>query len=376
MNNIPLSKLGYGCYALGGAYGNKVDVSRAIELIHLAYDLGIRFFDTADQYGTEAILGKAVRPFRSQVALATKVGAGSGLDRKNILASCDASLKRLQTDYIDLYQIHYDDPSVSVAAVVETLELLKSQGKIRSYGVGHLPLDKTLQYLELGRPQTVLAEMNAASLERYRELRPLQQDHDFGIIAFSVTGRGLLTGKIPSVPHFPGSDIRRLDPFFKRGKLASGLRIKDKLAEIGRRLNATPAQTAIAWVLGNSGVAAALTGPTDPQHLRENCAALDLNLDSSWQQEISEFIRQEGELLQTQITKEIQSIIHAPLAAGKKAREDLIYVLEHGIENGLIPYETGVDLFTQLLQLRDSPADMESLQVLMAKVREHTRLDA
>ena len=376
MNNIPLSKLGYGCYALGGAYGNKVDISRAIELIHLAYDLGIRFFDTADQYGTEAILGKAVRPFRSQVALATKVGAGSGLDRKNILASCDASLKRLQTDYIDLYQIHYDDPSVSVAAVVETLELLKSQGKIRSYGVGHLPLDKTLQYLELGRPQTVLAEMNAASLERYRELRPLQQDHDFGIIAFSVTGRGLLTGKIPSVPHFAGSDIRRLDPFFKRGKLASGLRIKDKLAEIGRRLNATPAQTAIAWVLGNSGVAAALTGPTDPQHLRENCAALDLNLDSSWQQEISEFIRQEGELLQTQITKEIQSIIHAPLADGKKAREDLIYVLEHGIENGLIPYETGVDLFTQLLQLRDSPADMESLQVLMAKVREYTRLNA
>ena len=133
MNNIPLSKLGYGCYALGGAYGNKVDVSRAIELIHLAYDLGIRFFDTADQYGTEAILGKAVRPFRSQVALASKVGAGSGLDRKNILASCDASLKRLQTDYIDLYQIHYDDPSVSVAAVVETLELIKSQGKIRSY---------------------------------------------------------------------------------------------------------------------------------------------------------------------------------------------------------------------------------------------------
>ncbi|MDD4658690.1 MAG: aldo/keto reductase [Eubacteriales bacterium] len=376
MNNIPLSKLGYGCYALGGAYGNKVDVSRAIELIHLAYDLGIRFFDTADQYGTEAILGKAVRPFRSQVALATKVGAGSGLDRKNILASCDASLKRLQTDYIDLYQIHYDDPSVSVAAVVETLELLKSQGKIRSYGVGHLPLDKTLQYLELGRPQTVLAEMNAASLERYRELRPLQQDHDFGIIAFSVTGRGLLTGKIPSVPHFPGSDIRRLDPFFKRGKLASGLRIKDKLAEIGRRLNATPAQTAIAWVLGNPGVAAALTGPTDPQHLRENCAALDLNLDSSWQQEISEFIRQEGELLQTQITQEIQSIIQAPLADGKQAREDLIYVLEHGIENGLIPYETGVDLFTELLQLRDSPADMESLQVLMAKVREYTRLNA
>jgi aryl-alcohol dehydrogenase-like predicted oxidoreductase len=370
MSKIPLSKLGYGCYALGGAYGKKIDVSRAIELIHLAYALGIRVFDTADQYGTEEVLGKALRPFRSQVSIATKVGSGSGLDRKNILASCDASLKRLQTDYIDLYQIHYDDPAVSVADVVETLELLMSRGKIRSYGVGHLPLDKTRQYLELGRPQTVLAEMNAAALDRYRELRPLQQSHDFGIIAFSVTGRGLLTGKIPSVPHFVGSDIRRLDPFFKRSKLASGLRIKDKFAEIGRKLHATPAQTAIAWVLGNPGIIAALTGPTDPEHLRENCAAVKLSLDLSWQQEINEFVRREGELMQAQIAQEIQSILHAPVSDGIQAREDLIYVLEHGIENGLIPYETGVDLFSELLQLRDSPASMESLKVLMNKVRE------
>lgn len=370
MSKIPLSKLGYGCYALGGAYGKKIDVSRAIELIHLAYALGIRFFDTADQYGTEEILGKALRPFRSQVSIATKVGSGSGLERKNILASCDASLKRLQTDYIDLYQIHYDDPAVSVANVVETLELLMSRGKIRSYGVGHLPLDKTRQYLELGRPQTVLAEMNAAALERYRELRPLQQSHDFGIIAFSVTGRGLLTGKIPSHPHFAGSDIRRLDPFFKRGKLASGLRIKDKLAEIGRKFNASPAQAAIAWVLRHPGIIAALTGPTDPEHLRENCAAVELNLDSSWQQEISAFVRREGELMHAQIAQEIRSILHAPVSDPTQAREDLICVLEHGIENGLILYETGVDLFTELLQLMDSPACLESLRVLMAKVRE------
>lgn len=188
MSPLPLSKLGYGCYALGGAYGHKIEITRATELIHLAYDLGIRFFDTADQYGTEAVLGKALGSLRPKVAIATKVGAKGGLTRKNILASCEASLKRLQTDYIDLYQVHYDDPAVSVEEVVETLEFLKAMGKIRHYGIGHLPLDKTLQYLELGQPQTVLAEMNAASLDRYQELRPLQQEHDFAIIAFSVTG--------------------------------------------------------------------------------------------------------------------------------------------------------------------------------------------
>lgn len=368
MSKIPISKLGYGCYALGGAYGNTVEVSRAIELIQLAYDLGIRFFDTADQYGTEAILGQAVRSFRSEIALATKVGAELGLARKNILASCDESLRRLDTEYIDLYQIHYDDPSVSVAEVVETLEFLKGQGKIRSYGVGHLPLDKTLQYLEYGHPETVLAEMNAASLERYQELRPLQQGHDFDIIAFSVTGRGLLTREIPWVPHFSDTDIRRLDPLFKGSKLASGLRIKDKLTEIAGRINATPSQLAIAWVLGNPGVVAALTGPTDPQHLRENCASLDLNLEPSLQQEISDFIRQEEKIKQTHISHEIQGILHTPATDSKLAKEGLVYVLEHCIENGLIPYQVGVDLFSQLMQLEDSPTSLKPIQKILAKM--------
>lgn len=369
MNTIPFSKLGYGCYALGGAYGNKVEISRATELIHLAYDLGIRYFDTADQYGTEALLGKALRSCRQDVVIATKIGAKGGLGRKNILASCEASLNRLQTDYIDLYQIHYDDPAVSVEEVVETLEALKDTGKIRHYGVGHLPLDKTMKYLELGQPQTVLAEMNAASLDRYRELRPLQHTHDFGIIAFSVTGRGLLTGAIPPCPHFPDTDLRRLDPLFKRSKLASGLRIQEKLAAIGRQINATPAQVAIAWVLGNPGVVAALTGPTDPLHLKENCTALDLKLGSRLQQEISDFIRQQRELLQARVAQEIEAILQ-PTAANCLQREDLIYVLEHCIENSLISYKAGVDLFSQLLQLEDSSNSLEGLQNIMVRIRE------
>lgn len=370
MSPLPLSKLGYGCYALGGAYGHKIEITRATELIHLAYDMGIRFFDTADQYGTEAVLGKALGSLRPKVAIATKVGAKGGLTRKNILASCEASLKRLQTDYIDLYQVHYDDPAVSVEEVVETLEFLKAMGKIRHYGIGHLPLDKTLQYLELGQPQTVLAEMNAASLDRYQELRPLQQEHDFAIIAFSVTGQGLLTGTLPPAPRFTETDIRRLDPLFKRSKLASALRIQEKLAAVGRQINATPAQTAIAWVLGNPGVAAALTGPTDPGHLRENCAALDIRLDFRLQKEIDEFIRREGQLLHASIAQEMEAILSNPAPDSNRLKEDLVYVLEHSLERGLIPYQTGVDLFRQLLQLDPASASQGRLLEIVDEIRE------
>lgn len=367
MAKFPFSRLGFGCYALGGAYGKRIDSSQAIKIIRLAFALGIRFFDTADSYGTEEILGQAVFPFRQEVAIATKVGGDCGLGRKAILASCEASLKRMGADYIDLYQIHYDDPDHGVAEVVEALELLKSHGKIRHYGIGHLPLPRTKEYLTLGRPLTVLAEMNVAALNRYLELRPQQKFHDFGLIAFSVTGRGLLTGPIP--PSFAPADIRRLDPFFRGGKLAHGLAVKDKLAEIARELNASPAQVAIAWVLGKPGVVAALTGPTDPRHLRENCAALGLEL-GPYQEEIDKFIQREGELLRTRLAQEILAILQNPITDVKGAKEDLVYLLEHCIEENLIPYPVGVALFTKLLSLEDNQGAIKDLQAIKDQARE------
>ena len=122
MNRLSLSQLGFGCYGLGGAYGRQVDAPTATRLIHMAYDLGIRFFDTADNYGAEEVLGKALGSRRTRVVLATKVVAGGNLSREHIVESCQASLRRLATDYLDLYQVHYDDPKTPAAAVVETLE--------------------------------------------------------------------------------------------------------------------------------------------------------------------------------------------------------------------------------------------------------------
>lgn len=378
--DIPHSRLGFGCYALGGAYGDKVDSSRGEKLIHLAYDLGIRFFDTADQYGTEELLGRATKPFRQEISIATKVGVDSQgkttLNRAHIIASCETSLRKLDTDYLDLYQVHYDDPGIPVSEVVDTLEVLKTQGKIRQYGVGHLPVEKTRQYLELGKPLTVLAEMNAAALNRYRELRPLQERHEFGIIAFSITGRGLLTGKISEDTQFAPSDLRSLDPFFKRNKLASGLRIKNKLAEVGVNYSATPAQMAIAWVLSQSGVDAALTGPTDPDHLRENCRAMHLSLDPADLEDINKSIQRENQALQVQTLQEIRGIVDGPVNPNpSKAAEDMLYVLEHGIEGELIPYEAGVELFMQVMKLRKSPQNPGEISSCQEKIRSLLQLD-
>lgn len=368
---IPKPRLGYGCYALGGAYGHKVEPSEAIKLIETAYDLGIRFFDTADQYGSEEVLGRATYSFRKQIAIASKVGAGPGgignLTRSHILASCDASLQRLGTDYLDLYHVHYDDASTPVADVVETLEFLKNQGKIRAYGIGHLPLDKTREYLVLGKPKSIMTELNVASPARYRELLPLYGQYELSIIAFSITGRGLLTGKISPSTQFPAHDIRSHDPLFKRHKLASGLRIMGKLQDMGKRVGATPAQLAIAWVLNQKGIALALTGPTNPDHLRENCSALDLRLEKSCLAELDAFLYREGEYAREQITQDVMEILNATVTRENQGVEDLIYVLEHCIETELIPYTTGVQLFSRLCQ--DKNPRLETLEAVKAEIK-------
>jgi aryl-alcohol dehydrogenase-like predicted oxidoreductase len=345
MNRLSLSQLGFGCYGLGGAYGRQVDAPTATRLIHMAYDLGIRFFDTADNYGAEEVLGKALGSRRTRVVLATKVGAGGNLSREHIVESCQASLRRLATDYLDLYQVHYDDPKTPAAAVVETLEDLKGQGKIRAYGLGHLSRRRLEEYLHWGRPATVLAEFSAAARDRYMELRPLQGRYDFGIVAFSITGRGLLTGTISANPAFAPADIRRLDPLFRRARLAWGLKIADRLRKGARDFGVTPAQMAIAWVLHQPGIVSALTGPLNPDHLRENCVAREIKLDPAWLGDFQAFLCQGEAELRRRVGEEICSI----LSKAAPEQEDLVYVLEHCVEMELLAPELAADLFARLL---------------------------
>jgi len=147
-----VSEVGVGSYSLSGAYGRK-NTQRFMGMIDRAVELGVNFFDTAHAYGgAERVLGEALKPYRDDVIIASKIGMKGGtkpnLSREHIMASCDESLGRLQTHYIDLYQVHFDDPDTPVRETVLALEELVDEGKILRYGVGHLPANRAREYFE------------------------------------------------------------------------------------------------------------------------------------------------------------------------------------------------------------------------------------
>ena len=233
-----LSEIGLGCYALSGAYGRR-DPEPFVDLLRQAHERGVTFFDTAGIYGpAEEILGRAVAPFRGQAWIATKVGARDDGQRDcsagQVLASCEQSLRRLNTDRIDLYQVHFDDPDTPVEETVGALEQLKAAGKIRHYGVGHLPASRMVTYFSAGQVFSTLAELSAVARSARERILPLCREQGVGLIAFSTTGRGLLTGQIGPQTTFEEGDLRRIDPLFQRERLASGLRIAQRFRTAGR----------------------------------------------------------------------------------------------------------------------------------------------
>lgn len=265
-----ISEVGVGCYSLAGVYGEK-DVDQFKKMLLRAVELGVNFFDTAEGYGdAEHILGEVMRPYREEVIIATKVGIKGNtkpnLSAEYLTTACDKSLDRLKTDYIDLYQVHFDDPTTPVEETVAALEDLVAEGKIRHYGVGHLPAHRIETYCETGDIFSILMELSAVSRYSRKTLLPLCNKYEVGGIAFSTTGRGLLTGKICK-PSFGPGDLRSIDILFQRENFQSGLRITERVAELGEEYNKTPVQVAIAWVLSQPRITCALTGPSTVPHL-------------------------------------------------------------------------------------------------------------
>lgn len=372
-----ISTLGYGCYALSGAYGAKLEESEMISVLQYAYELGIRFYDTSSSYtNTEEVLGKAVKHFRNDITIASKVGLTddnkTDLSKEFIKTSCESSLKKLETDYIDIYQVHFHDPNTPIAETIEALEALKKDGKIRFYGIGHLPIDKTEEYLKLGNISFVLAEMSPANTYRYKELHPLQTRYSFDIIAFSITGRGLLSGSINTSTKFANDDIRNIDPLFEKSKMISGIRISKKLKEIGDRYGKTSTQVAISWTIQNPGVIVGLTGPTTIKHLEENSLALNWSLDKENIEEIDCFIEKEEIELKKAICEDIQSILNSNLSSDiDQSYKDLIYIIEHCMENRLISYEDGVGKYREIMRAKNSN---NSSQEKLNEIREELKL--
>lgn len=362
IGELEVSCLGYGCYGVGGAYGAK-DPSLWEGLIRKAFDLGITLFDVAEAYGpAEEILGRAVAPFRDQVVIASKVGVGPSGERDasrgRVLEACQASLRRLGTDRIDLYQIHFDDPKTPIAETVGALEELRSQGKIREYGVGHLPFERVKEYCEMGRTAGVLFELSAVARASTRDILPfLGQRAAAGKgpvgLAFSPTGRGLLTGAIGPDTEFGQGDIRSLDWLFRGAKRASGLRVRDRLAEIGARLGKTPAQVAIAWVLAQPGVRVALTGPSRAEHLEENVGAVGWEFPGPELSDLEAFLTAEDQRIRAESLVAAEDIMARPLRQeADGAYQDLIFAMETAVELGKVAEADVIGLITTMIKVR------------------------
>jgi aryl-alcohol dehydrogenase-like predicted oxidoreductase len=369
-----LSEIGIGCYALSGVYGKK-DPEQFIGLLQRAHDLGVTFFDTADIYGpAEDILGRAVAPFRDQVWIATKVGAKvdgrPDCSAEHVLSSCEQSLQRLQTDYVDLYQIHFNDPHTPVEETVKALEKLKAAGKIRHYGVGHLPPSRVEAFFDAGEVFSALVELSAASRGARQRVLPLRRDHDVGVIAFSATGRGLLTGVIGPGHVFEEGDIRgRLDSLFQRERFASGLRVAERFRALGAKYGKTPVQVAIAWVLAQPSIICALTGPSTIPHLEENLGGSGWTIAPDDLEELEQLFREEDERLRQEQVQSIRAILEQELDSGN-AFADLVYLFETLIELKLAAEEEILPLFQRLWALRerqDAPA-LEEMQAIQGEL--------
>ena len=369
-----LSEVGVGCYPLGGVYGEK-DVGEFKRMLVRAYELGINFFDTAGIYGDgERILGETMKPFRQKVYLATKVSLmgedQTRLTYDTLKIACENSLKALRTDYIDLYQVHFDDPTTSVSETVAGLEKLVTQGKIRRYGVCHLPRERIKEYCQEGDLFSVLMELHVAAPQARQSLLNLCQEYDVGGIAFSVTGRGILTDKIKVGTRFKEGDLRQIDPLFQRERMESALRIASFLAELGRKCGKTAVQTAIAWVLAQPGIVSALTGPSRIDHLEENAAASGWNLDVQDLSELEVFLTQEMWRLSQEQTDSIHLILNSSLPnKPDQAFIDLVYVVETSLVLGLVQEDQILPIFIDLFDLRNNLKQVSIVKLDELKTR-------
>lgn len=381
-DGLKISEVGVGCYALSGVYGTK-DVEEFKRMLRRAHELGVNFFDTAEAYGdAEQILGEALEPFRREVYLATKVGVRGGLkptlSSSYIKEACEGSLERLQTEYIDLYQVHFDDPDTPIEETVGALEELVRAGKIRRYGLGHLPLERVEGYFQAGEIFSVLLELSAVARESRTKLLPLCSAHGVGAIAFSVTGRGLLTGRFQGQerPQFEPGDIRNIDPLFQRERFQSGLRVAEKLAELGRRHEKTPAQAAIAWVLSQPGVLSALTGPSTVARLEENVGGSGYTLTSTDLEELESFLEREDAWLVQEQRASLKQILSTPLPQEPfRAFIDLVYAIETALLLGLTSEKEILPMARELYGMRKAVDEAGRPKLESAQNRLHEMID-
>jgi aryl-alcohol dehydrogenase-like predicted oxidoreductase len=289
-NSLEVSALGLGCMGMSYGYGPVPDKQEMISLIRTAVERGVTLFDTAEVYGpyvNEELVGEALAPVRDQVAIATKFGfkispegKQVGVDSRpdHIREVAEASLKRLNTETIDLFYQHRVDTDVPIEEVAGTVKELIGEGKVRHFGLSEAGV-QTIRRAHAVQPVAALqSEYSLWWRKPEEEILPAVEELGIGFVPFSPLGRGFLTGKIDENTTFDSSDFRNIVPRFTPEARKANQTVVDLLREIATRKNATPAQIALAWLLAQKPWIVPIPGTRKLNRLEENIGAASVEL--------------------------------------------------------------------------------------------------
>lgn len=289
-DKLEVSALGLGCMGLSFGYGKPTEKQEAIQLIRTAYEQGVTFFDTAECYGpftNEELVGEALKPFRKNTVIATKFGFQDGDSTKGLDSSparirkvVEDSLKRLQTDYIDLFYQHRVDPNVPIEDVAGTVKELIQEGKVKHFGLSETSAETIRKAHAVQLVTALQSEYSLFYREPEKEIIPTLEELGIGFVPFSPLGKGFLTGAINETTQFEKDDFRNIVPRFSEENRKANQALVDLLKSIASEKEATPAQIALSWLLAQKSFIAPIPGTTKIGRLKENIGGASVELSS------------------------------------------------------------------------------------------------